>query len=125
MRKKKNCKPYERLNLRLNECEQVCTKNLIFDRKTKKCVRQRDLCKPYQLYNITTKQCEKVCKTNERYNPRTQQCVGPKIQRCGDNENYDFVKQRCVPIGNHVKCRRNERFDKNKNKCVKINRNNK
>ena len=60
--KKKNCKPYERLNLRLNECEQVCTKNLIFDRKTKKCVRQRDLCKPYQLYNITTKNVKKFIK---------------------------------------------------------------
>lgn len=94
--KRKSCKPYERLNLRLNECEQVCSKNLIFDRKNKKCVRERDLCKAYQLYNITTRQCEKVCKTNETYNPRTKKCIG-SLHRCNEDEKYDYVKQRCVP----------------------------
>ena len=52
----------------------------------------------------------------------TQQCVGPKIQRCGKFEKYDFVKQKCVPVRKPLKCRRNERFDEKKNKCVKINR---
>ena len=42
---KKCCKPYERLNLRLNEYEQVCNKNLFW--KNKKFVRELDLYKAY------------------------------------------------------------------------------
>ena len=49
----------------------------------------------------------------------TQQCVGPKIQRCGKFEKYDFVKQKCVPRGKHLKCRRNERFDEKKINVLK------
>ena len=78
--------------------EQVCSKNLILDRKNKKCIRERDLCKPYQLYNITTRQCEKVCKRNEIFNPRIKKCIGSKMHRGNEYEKYDYVKQKYVTI---------------------------
>ena len=44
---KQKFKPYEKINLRFNENEQVCNTNLIF--KELKICQTKNLCKEYQL----------------------------------------------------------------------------